>query len=131
MAALLKRKSDGLKAFVSSVHVSPSSFSTPAKNGIEATPARIRAQRDTMQARIYSEVTEIHALAQKWGCLSSPDFVVLVAGDFNGLPPPSVSEELSLHAVLPPFFPTSMASRRTLDNFLLSSGDAEGSAAGD
>ena len=33
-----------------------------------------------MQARIYSDVTEIHALAQGWGCLSSSsDLVVLVA----------------------------------------------------
>jgi len=73
-----------------------------------------------MQARIYSDVTEIHALAQGWGCLASSDFVVLVAGDFNGVPPASVSADLSLHAVLPPLFPTSIASRRTLDNFLLS-----------
>ena len=73
-----------------------------------------------MQARIYSDVTEIHALAQGWGCLSSSDFVVLVAGDFNGLPPASVSTDLSLNSVLSPYFPTSIASRRTLDNFLLS-----------
>ena len=68
VAVLLKRKKDDLKVFVSSVHVSPSSFSTtttPAKNGT-ATPARIRAQKETMQARIYSDVTEIHALAQGW-----------------------------------------------------------------
>jgi len=61
VASLLKRKRDDLKVFVSSVHVSPSSFSatttTPAKNGA-ATPARIRAQKDAMQARIYSEVTD-------------------------------------------------------------------------
>jgi len=123
VAALLKRKKDDLKVFVSSVHISPSSFSTttttPAKNG-GATPARIRAQKETMQARIYSDLTEIHALAQGWGCLSSSDFVVLVAGDFNGLPPASVSADLSLNSVLPPYFPTSIASRRTLDNFLLS-----------
>ena len=72
VAALLKRKGDDLKVFVSSVHVSPSSFSatttTPAKNGT-ATPARIRAQKETMQARIYSEVTEIHALARAGAAL--------------------------------------------------------------
>ena len=54
-----------------------------------------------MQAWIYSDVTEIHALAQGWGCLSSSDFVVLVAGDFNGLPPASVSADhhIKAHAV--------------------------------
>jgi len=72
------------------------SFSTTtlAKNGGTATPARIRAQKETMQARIDSDVTEIHALAQGWGCLSSSDFVVLVAGDFNELPPATVSADL-------------------------------------
>ena len=65
VAALLKRKRDDLKVFVSSVHVSPSSFSvttTPAKNRA-ATPARIRGQKETMQARIYSDVTEIHVFS--------------------------------------------------------------------
>jgi len=51
------------------------------------------------------DVTEIHALAQGRGCLASSDFVVLVAGGFNGLPPASVSADLSLHPVLPPYFP--------------------------
>ena len=106
-----------MKVFVSSVNVSPSSFSatttTPAKNGA-ATPARIRAQKETMQARIYSDVTEIHALAQGWGCLASSEFVVLVAGDFAGVPPATVSADLSLHTVLPPYFPPSIATRRTL-----------------
>jgi len=37
--------------------------------------------QETTRARIYSDVTEIHPLAQGWGCLSSSsDYVVLVAG---------------------------------------------------
>ena len=53
------------------------------------------------------------------GCLASYDFVLGISTDCH-LPPATVSADLSLKAVLPPYFPTSIASRRTLDNFLLS-----------